>query len=152
MTDIRLSTVLRPQDVVLGFRAEALRDAVDSLLRARLTRALLSEDDASAAIDSIMRREAQGSTATGVIAVPHARIAGITEFVAALGVNPAGVFAEDDAPRLMLSFVSPVDAAAAHLRFLSSVANAFRRESVISDLLQAADGGSVVDILRDNGV
>ncbi|HEX7151270.1 MAG TPA: PTS sugar transporter subunit IIA [Thermoanaerobaculia bacterium] len=151
MTDARLTTVLRPQDVVLGFRAGSLREAVDSLLRPRLVARGLDAVGADEAIDSVMHREAQGSTCAGAVAVPHARISGIAAFVAALAVNPAGVYADDDAPRLLLSFVSPVDAAAAHLRFLSSVAKAFRRESVIADLLEAKDGARVLDVLNAIG-
>jgi mannitol/fructose-specific phosphotransferase system IIA component (Ntr-type) len=101
-------------------------------------------------VDCVLRREETGSTCAGPIALPHARTTGIPRVVAGLGVNPAGIFPGSPA-RVMLAFVSPQDAAAEHLRFLSAAAKTFRDSALLDRLQSAATAEEALALLRDAG-
>ncbi len=112
----------------------------ESAVRGLLVEPLLAHGVSPARIDEIvdcvLKRESAGSTCSGPIALPHARTTGIPRVIAGLGINSVGIFAGSPA-RVMLAFVSPQDAAAEHLRFLSVAAKTFR-DSAFLDRLQAA--------------
>lgn len=101
-------------------------------------------------VDCVLKREQTGSTCSGPIALPHARTGGIPTIVAGLGINPAGVY-PGGSTRVMLAFVTPQDAAAEHLRFLSSAAKTFRDSAFLDRLQAAATPEDVLALLRDAG-
>ncbi len=145
----RLSAVLERGEIILPFRAATPEEAVDRLLRPRLLAEGLSRTAAEAGIEAIYNRERAGSTVFGSVALPHARIGGLKRIVAAMGVNPGGVFESGPAvTRVVLAFASPEKSAVDHLRFLAQVAQIFRNEDVISELLASVDGGSIIAILK----
>jgi len=112
----------------------------ESAVRGLLVQPLLARGVSPSRIDeivrSVMQREETGSTCSGPIALPHARISGIPEIIAGLGINANRIYPDGDA-RVMLAFVSPVEAAGDHLRFLSSAAKTFR-DPVFQQRVQAA--------------
>jgi mannitol/fructose-specific phosphotransferase system IIA component (Ntr-type) len=101
-------------------------------------------------VESVLQREGAGTTCAGAIALPHARIGGIPKIVAGLGINREGVYPGGSA-RVMLAFVSPQDAAAEHLRFLSSAAKTFRDAAFLDRLQSASTAEDVLGLLRGAG-
>ena len=89
-----------------------------------------------------------GSTVAGPVAIPHARLQGLSHIVAALGVNPSGVFPGSGGPTLVLAFASPSHTGLEHLRFLSSAAQTFRNEELVGKILAATNAADVLDALR----
>ncbi|GMW00038.1 MAG: hypothetical protein AMXMBFR84_11760 [Candidatus Hydrogenedentota bacterium] len=82
---MKLSHILRPDWVVTGLAARTLPDAIQETLTkaSRFSPAM----DIAAIVRAVQLREQQGSTAVGRgIAIPHARIAGLTEYYVLLGV------------------------------------------------------------------
>lgn len=92
-------------------------------------------------------REKAGCTAVGAVAIPHARLAGISRIAAALGLNPSGVYADGTEPRVIVTFLSPANAGAEHLRFLAGIAQIFRSEGLVDALLAAPDAETVLKVL-----
>jgi mannitol/fructose-specific phosphotransferase system IIA component (Ntr-type) len=146
-----LSHLLHPEDIILGLHAANLREAVSRLLSGPLASRDLDVQQIAAAIDAVMEREQIGSTCMPPLVLPHARINGIARIICGFGINPAGVIAGQPEITIALAFVSPADAPADHLRFLSSVAQIFRSRRAVEQLLAAPDTQTILSILRANG-
>jgi mannitol/fructose-specific phosphotransferase system IIA component (Ntr-type) len=105
-------------------------------------------------VDEIVRcvldREKAASTCAGPIALPHARTTGIPKIIASLGINRDGIYPGGTA-RVILAFVSPQDAAAEHLRFLSSAAKTFRTSATLDQILAAMTPDDVLAALTSAG-
>ncbi len=143
-----LSEILRSEDILVGLRTETLRDAVSRLLSAPLARAGLSPESVAATIETVMKREADGTTCIPPVALPHGRTREVTHVVAGLGINAQGVVSERPEMKIILAFVSPLDASSLHLRFLSEAARVLRQESVVAALLSAHHAADALAIIR----
>src|SRR5258706_3664034 len=135
--EIRLSHVLTAEDVALGFTAEDPADAAAKLLAGPLGREGFTGARLAEALEAIRQREKAGSTIAGPVAIPHARLPGLSHIVAALGVNPRGVFPCDGGPTLVLAFASPSHTGLEHLKFLASAAQTFRNSDLVARILAA---------------
>jgi mannitol/fructose-specific phosphotransferase system IIA component (Ntr-type) len=143
-----LAGVLKSEDILVNLRTETLRDAVSQLLAKPLARAGLSSESVTAAVETVMKREADGTTCIPPVALPHGRTRDVTHVVAGLGIKAAGVVGERPEMKIILAFVSPLDASSLHLRFLSEAARVLRQESVVGGLLKARDAAEVLAIIR----
>jgi mannitol/fructose-specific phosphotransferase system IIA component (Ntr-type) len=146
--EIRLSHVLTESDVALGFAAEDPAEAAAKLLAGPLGREGLTGSRLGEALEAIRQRENAGSTIAGPVAIPHARLPGLSHIVAALGVNPNGVFPCDGGPTLVLAFASPSHTGLEHLKFLASAAQTFRNDALVGRILAATSPAEVLDALR----
>ena len=92
-------------------------------------------------LDALMEREALGSTGLGSgVAVPHARIPGLSQVVAVFVRldTPVAYGSVDDRPvDLMLALFAPPRDGAAHLRALAAVSRAMRSPELREQLRQA---------------
>jgi mannitol/fructose-specific phosphotransferase system IIA component (Ntr-type) len=145
-----LETILRSGTVRVGYHTVDFASAVRGLLVPPLLEHGVSPAKVDSIIDCVLQREASGTTCSGLIALPHGRVAGIPRIVAGLGINRDGIYSGGSA-RVMLAFVSPQDAAAEHLRFLSAAAKTFRDSARLDRILAAATPDQVLDILKDAG-
>jgi len=146
--EIRLSHVLTADDVSLGFTAEDPAEAAAKLLAGPLGREGFTGPRLGEALEAIRQREKAGSTIAGPVAIPHARLQGLNRIVAALGVNPNGVFPCDGGPTLVLAFASPSHTGLEHLKFLASTAQTFRNDALVGRILAATNPAEVLDALR----
>ncbi len=143
-----LSEILKSGDILVNLRTETLRDAVSQLLAAPLANAGLTPEAVAAAVETVMKREADGATCIPPVALPHGRTREVTQVVAGLGINAKGVVSERPEMQIILVFMSPLDASSLHLRFLSEAARVLRQESVVAALLSAHDGVEALAIIR----
>jgi PTS system nitrogen regulatory IIA component len=145
-----LSLIIQRGAIRVGYHTVDFESAVRGLLVSSLLEHGVSPNRIDQIVGSVLDREKAGTTCAGPIALPHARISGIPKIVAGLGVNRDGIYPGGTA-RLILAFVSPQDAAAEHLRFLSSAAKTFRNSALLDQLLGAADAGEVIAALTSAG-
>ena len=108
--------------------------------------------DPSAAIKLILSREEMGSTiiAPG-LALPHARMEGLSKIEAAIGICPSGVTDPHDGGhpiRVYVLFLGPADNMKEHLSFLSSVSALFQMEGFIDKLTKLASPQGVLHAIR----
>jgi PTS system nitrogen regulatory IIA component len=107
--------------------------------------------DGAALARAALEREKVLSTGIGLgIAVPHAKIAGVREFVLALGRSREGIDfgALDGAPvRLAVLIAGPADRQSRYLQILAGVTLRLKREEVRRALLAAPDGRGMVRVL-----
>lgn len=151
MIESRLSAILDAQDILLGFTADSVADALPRLLGPVLQRSGVSHHDSSAILAAIADRERSGSTISPPVALPHARHERAPSILAALAINGSGTLREPQGVKAIVAFVSPIAAAAEHLRFLSGVARLFRSPEALEQLTAARTPDDVIALLRKHG-
>ena len=105
-----------------------------------------------AAVEAVLRREAENSTALLDIgaSVPHARLPGLGETLVALAVSARGLY--EAVPTVGIHIValvlSPPDSDAVHLQVLTEVATLLRSPELRASLLAAHDSSEALAALR----
>ena len=104
--------------------------------------------DQKSAVEAIQAREAAGPTVIAPgIAMPHARMDGLSTIEAAFGIhNDDG--AASDAARLYLLFLGPKKNMKLHLDFLASASSLFMSEGLCENLLQTRTPDAVMSHIR----
>ena len=101
--------------------------------------------------EGVLERERLGATGVGEgVAIPHARLAGLTQVVGGFAhlVEPADFEAIDERRAdLVFILLAPADASADHLRALARVSRNFRQESIRSALRKAQTTEAVLAVL-----
>ena len=105
-------------------------------------------------VDALRQRERLASTALADgIAVPHARLPGLTQMVGALARSHAGIDfdSHDGGPtHLFFLLVGPPDQPGAHLRALASVSRLLHDPRCRAGLMAAEDAPSMLAVLREH--
>lgn len=127
------------------------KPAILAALAARF--AAVYQLDADQVLQRMTEREALGSTGFGrAVAIPHARIAGLTRPVAAflrLG-TPVAFDAADGMPvDLVFGLLSPEHAGAAHLHALASISRMMRNDAMHVALSQAPSDEALYGLLSN---
>ncbi|MEZ0266238.1 MAG: PTS sugar transporter subunit IIA [Phycisphaerae bacterium] len=123
----------------------------------RLTAAIdgaLSPITAADALAAVEAREAQGSTFLNEgVALPHARLAGLTSPQVAVGVAHAGVLdAPTDCPvEIVFLLLTPAHDAVPHLRLLAAAGRTFQDRALRQAIARASSPAEVMAALRDAG-
>jgi PTS system nitrogen regulatory IIA component len=142
-----LVTALERGTIRVHYSTVDFESAVRGLLVHPLLECGVSPARVDEIVESVLRREETGSTCAGPLALPHARVNGIPAIVAGIGVNPNGIHPHSDA-RVMLAFVSPLEAAGEHLRFLSLAARTFRDPSMQQRVQAVESSEELLALLR----
>jgi mannitol/fructose-specific phosphotransferase system IIA component (Ntr-type) len=121
-----------------GDFASAVRELLVPVLSSRMPPARVDE-----VITAVLRREESGSTCTGAVSFPHARVPDLSTIIASIGVNPREIY-PGGGVRLMLAFVSPQGEPAEHLRFLSEAAKALRDAPFLEQLVSARNADELL--------
>lgn len=131
---------LGPEAVGISYAAD--KTAVLAILAERF--AQIYGVDRIAVLEALEEREALGSTGFGRgVAIPHARIDGITRPVSVVIRldRPIGFNAADGMPvDLVFGLLSPTGSGAAHLHALAAISRLIRDETMHDALSSAADG------------
>lgn len=130
------------------------RDTAIQALAALAVTGMRQPIDADAIASAALARERLVSSAIGHgVAVPHARIPGLSQPIVAIGRSRRGIDfdARDGKPaRLVILLVTPLENAEVQLRLLASVAHVCQDETVVSRLLNAADWTEFLAILNES--
>jgi len=122
------------QIAALGARADVLREIGAEELYLRL-----------------QEREAAVTTGLGNgVAIPHARIKGLADFVVFVLVAPRGIdFEALDKKRVQIFFVvfAPEDQVSGHLQLLAAISRLLSQASVRRELLKATEAGVLQEIV-----
>jgi len=109
--------------------------------------------DAGAVLEQLEERERLGSTGFGRgVAIPHARIAGISRPVAALLKlrQPADFAAADGLPvDLVFGLLSPENSGATHLHALAAISRLVRDERIHDAFSEAPDEEALYGLLTN---
>ena len=109
-------------------------------------------DDAKALLSAVRERERVLSTGIGLgIAIPHAKIPGVSRFVVAVGRHKAGIDfdAIDGKPvHLVVLIAGPQDAQDRYLRLLARLSQRLKQEEVRKKILAAPGPEEIVRLLQ----
>jgi two-component system sensor histidine kinase KdpD len=103
------------------------------------------------ALESVLERERQGGTFVGEdVSIPHARIAGLSRPLMAVGVGKRGIEDHETGRkvRIMVLLLSPVDPRENHLEMLELVSRMARDDQWRSDVVAAGNSAEVVKAVR----
>ena len=108
--------------------------------------------DQATVLDALLEREAAGSTGVGHgVAVPHARIEGLTQ-MHALFVRLETPIAEEAVAGakvdLLFALLAPPDAGTEHLRALARVSRLMRQAELRAQLRQARSAEAILALLE----
>jgi mannitol/fructose-specific phosphotransferase system IIA component (Ntr-type) len=143
----RLTRVLEAGTIRVDFAAPDLSHAVRDLLVPALAAHHIAAARIDAMVDAVLKREESGSTSSGAVALPHARVSDLPAIITGFGINASGIYGGGDVQFLM-TFVSPQESPSEHLRFLSEAAKVFRSDALLDRLREAKSAEDVLQILR----
>lgn len=128
--------------VIPELKAHCWEEALEELVSS------FSAVNKAAVLDAIMKREAEGSTAIGSsIAIPHARIDGISELHVSIGRSTGGIMMGGDLVHIFLMVLIPHDAAASHIDFLSAAVRVLSNPSDRERIMEAATDNEILEVL-----
>jgi PTS system nitrogen regulatory IIA component len=138
---MKILDILAPDAIIPAMRATTKSEALQEL--AALLARLHPQIDGARLVQVLLDREALGSTAIGEgIAIPHGKMPGVGNVVAAFGRSDSGLAFDslDGKPtRLFFLLVAPEDSAGVHLKALARVSRLLKDKSFRDRL---AAGGS----------
>lgn len=149
---MKLSDLLREEQILLGFQARDKEEAITRLVDALVACARLPRERREAALDALRARERLASTGLeNGVAFPHAGVDGLREPAAALAVSPRGVPFEsaDGRPaRLIVLVTIPRPSGRTHPRVLAAAAKLLSLEAFRAALLGARTPGEALQAVR----
>ncbi len=151
---MRVSDALVSGAIVVQPAWQTFDDAIAGLVDRLVASARLPEELAAVAVARIREREAMASTAMVDIgvAIPHARLDGITGVVAAIAVSPHAVYqVADGLPISIVALVlSSPSLSGEHLNFLSSLSLLLQSARIRERLRNAATPDDVLRLIGTN--
>jgi len=149
--EMKLAEYFRREHIIAAMTASTKQSAVKELIQKLVASGCLPKSESAKALRAIMRREELGTTGIGNgVAVPHAKYAGMSGCVCALGRSVEGIEfdALDGRPvHLLFLIVSSPDAAAPHLAMLKKVTAVLRDDVFCTFLKRAKDEDELVELL-----
>jgi|DewCreStandDraft_2_1066082.scaffolds.fasta_scaffold13694_4 PTS system nitrogen regulatory IIA component len=147
---MRLTDILSPDLVVSELQGQTKDDVLRELASA--IAAVHPEIQADELVAVLWDRERGGTTAIGDgIAIPHGRLRGLQQIVAAFGRHRKGVDFQsiDGKPtHLIVALALPEESVGLHLKALARVSRLLKEARVRERLLAAADAKEMYEIIR----
>jgi len=142
---------LSPKAIIIGIESTKKEDVIKELVDALVNAGDIKKRFRNKLIDSLMSREALGSTAIGQgIAIPHAKSDCVEKLVAAFGLSNKGVdFDSLDGELAYIFFllVAPSDSAGPHLKALARISRMLKDKYFRDTLRASQDDKAVVKII-----
>lgn len=153
---MEIQNTLAPECCAVRFNAGSKDEAVRGLARLAAKSPACSSIDENHIYEVLAKREAQGSTAFGnEVALPHARVEGLTRFLVFVAVSARGVpFDALDKKRVHLFFVilGPPENVNQHLRILATISRLVAHTRIKKELRAARSVETLVEsIVRNLG-
>jgi PTS system nitrogen regulatory IIA component len=128
---MKILEILAPEAIIPAMRATTKGEALQELATRLAT--LHPEIEGARLAQVLLDREALGSTAIGEgIAIPHGKLPGVTNVLAAFGRSPNGLdfdSLDGNPTRLFFLLVAPEDSAGIHLKALARVSRLLKDKS-----------------------
>lgn len=147
---MKLREIVPEEAIILEFEAsskiEAMRELVSALKNAKV------ELDVDEVVQTLVERERLGSTGVGDgVAIPHGKVSGIKDVVAAFGRSKRGIDfdALDNKPvKLFFLLLAPVESTGSHLKALAKSSKMLQDQKLREELLSAASREKVIEVFN----
>src|SRR5262245_30078196 len=146
---MRLSEMLKPENIKLGLEAKTKTDAINELVS--LLAANKEVVDSKKVLDAVLERETTRTTGIGNgLAIPHGKCQGTDHLVMALGkaTNPIDFQAIDGRPVVWIWLLSsPPDKTGPHIHALARISRLMTIDKFRQALSTAKTAQEVYDII-----
>ena len=136
-------------DIKSTKKADVIREMVDALIGA----GEVEKRHRNKLIEALMARETLGSTAIGQgIAIPHAKLDGVSKLVAAFGLSKKGIdfdSLDGDLAFIFFLLLAPQDSAGPHLKALARISRLLKDKYFRDTLRSCTDEKSIVKIITE---
>jgi len=147
--------VVRKSIVCLNMTEENGTDVIARLVQEAVRQGLLAAEDESDAVRAILNRELSAPTAQPEgMAIPHGRVACVSDVVFMLGVHPQGVDfgAPDGLPtHLFAQMLAPQSCGSSYIQFLAQLCQRLLNVSIRERLMEAQTKEEVCAALIQEG-
>jgi PTS system nitrogen regulatory IIA component len=146
---MKIVEFLRPDAVIASLAGQTGQAAL-----AELCRPLAStyKVDGQRLLETLLEREKLGSTGIGEgVAIPHGKVPGLPNLVAAFGRSAQGIEfrAIDGRPTyLFFTLFAPENSAGAHLKALARISRIFKNPAFREAILRAGDAAEVYRLIE----
>jgi len=148
---MQIMDFLSKKAIVTNLKSTKKDDAIKELVDALIEAGDIEKRSRNKLIESLMSREALGSTAIGQgIAIPHAKSDCVSKLVAAFGLSGKGVdFDSLDGEPAYIFFllVAPQDSAGPHLKALARISRLLKDKYFRDTLRACEDDKAVIRII-----
>jgi PTS system nitrogen regulatory IIA component len=148
---MKIADILSEDVVLPSLAGRSKEEIIDEL--ARVVTRSHPEIDHLRLVLALEERERLNSTALGDgVAIPHGKLPGVRQVLAAFGRSPGGVdFSSlDDKPtHLFFLLVAPEDSAGAHLKALARISRLLKAADFRARLMAAADAHELYGIIQE---
>jgi mannitol/fructose-specific phosphotransferase system IIA component (Ntr-type) len=148
---MRLSEMLKPENIKLGLEAKTKTDAITELVS--LLAANKEVIDSKKVLDAVIERETTRTTGIGNgLAIPHGKCQGTDHLVMALGKanNPIDFQAIDGRPVVWIWLLSsPPDKTGPHIHALARISRLMTIDKFRQALATAKTAQEVFDIIKN---
>ena len=140
---MKISEFLCPKAVTADLKGTNKKEIIEELVDLLLSAGAIEKKSKAKLIETLMAREALGSTAIGQgIAIPHAKSESVAKLTASLGVSKKGIdFDSLDGEPAYIFFllVAPVESAGPHLKALARISRLLKDKYFRESLKSAKD-------------
>lgn len=143
-----ITEILKPSHILLNEDCSSKKQVLETIAR---TAAPSTKCEQQIIFDALIERERLGTTGIGKgVAIPHARLAGLTElYCTFLRVKPVDFEAIDSKPvDLVFCLLVPEESGADHLKALARISKLLRNEDVCAGLRTAKDTNEILQIIE----
>ena len=148
---MQIMDFLSKKAIVTDIKSTKKNDVIEELVDALIESGDIEKRCRNKLIDSLMNREALGSTAIGQgIAIPHAKSDCVEKLVAAFGLSNKGVdFDSLDGEPAYIFFllVAPQDSAGPHLKALARISRLLKDKYFRDTLRTCEDDKAIIKII-----
>lgn len=146
---MNLKKYLIEKTIIPRIKHDAKEEILLELLEVLCESGKLRHSQLDDALDALLKREKKMST--GIqdgLAIPHAKISGIKDLIACMGLKPEGVDFDslDGKPStIFILTLSPVDTPVPHVQFLAEISQRLGDENRRTRLLACDTVGEILD-------
>lgn len=143
---------LKPSAILLGIEARDSDGVLSALVDGLAAQSRPLSARREEVLAALRAREAQGSTASQGVAIPHVKLAKLDAVTMVLGVHRQGVdFRALDGARVHVFFsvVRPAETADQHLGLLRWIAGIAQHRDFVSFARQARSEQEIIDLLSE---
>lgn len=149
--DIKIVDALKKESVIPYLHSktkpEVIREISDCVA------SLYSNISAERLVEVLMDREKLCSTAVDAgVAIPHGKLSGLSNIIAAFGRSPEGIDFESldgKSTHLFILLVAPENSAGVHLKLLSRISRLFKDTEFRSRIMEAISQDEIYEIISE---
>ncbi len=138
--------ILSPDHIIKNLQGETLKDAIIEIIDLLYAQKAIANPELC--INSIIQRENIVSTCTGNIALPHARVKGVSGVVSVLGVSPKGLIGNNKKINIVLLTLSPPDFDNPYLQYIGHAASVLVRQENVERIINASSPEEISNLFE----